>query len=68
MRMRVVAAERQVPISVDAEGDEFDRVELFGTAQEGRSVIRARNHRCQGGAKKLVASANVALRRKSAGS
>jgi hypothetical protein len=41
MRMRVVAAERQVPISVGAEGDEFDRVELFGRAQESRLVILA---------------------------
>ena len=33
MHKRAVAAERQVPISVGAEGDEFDRVEIIETAR-----------------------------------
>jgi len=32
-KQRRQVAERQAPISVDAEGDEFDRVEIIGTAR-----------------------------------
>ena len=38
MHKRAVAAEGKVPIPAGAEGDEFGRIEIIGTARRGAEV------------------------------
>ena len=58
MRMRVVAAERQMPISVGVEGDEFDRVEIFGTAPRVAGAVTQPCQRQDGPANKFLEGVN----------